>query len=239
MKPGVTSDPSASSTRSPVRLGPSSATFPSTTRTSTACAGPPVPSITCPPLMTYSPVMLPPGSWLRPRAQVLELVTRAPGPRRVPGSPSSSPCRGSRETRRSRSGHRRATPRRESARDARRRPRRRSRGPGRSRGAPWDRVSSVRWKRSNSVSTSAGSRRAPEFATRIDATGAGVAGLDRDPPAVDVVLCGRVRRGCPRGGRGATGLRSRPRAPARRSMSSARAWASSSRRVGRSAASTA
>ena len=104
------------------------------------------------------------------RAQELELVTRAPGPRQVLRSPSSSRPRGPRETRRSRSGHRRAAPRRGPVRDARRRPRRRSRGPGRS---PARRGSGFR-RCDGSGRTGhrrrPGRGRAPEFATRIDAT---------------------------------------------------------------------
>src|SRR5438309_975268 len=57
MNPGVTAQPSASSARSPRRLGPISVTTPPAMATSQTRPGAPVPSITVPPRMTRSAVI--------------------------------------------------------------------------------------------------------------------------------------------------------------------------------------
>ena len=77
MKPGATTCPPASSTRSPSRFGPIAATFPSVMATSARVPGAPVPSTTVPPLMTRSALMRSPvgirdviSVWTATREQV-------------------------------------------------------------------------------------------------------------------------------------------------------------------------
>ena len=110
-KPGATRHPWR---RAPGRrrvFGRSRRSLPSATRTSAACAGPAGPVDHRAALDHVLAGHASPWVVAARRAQELDLVTRAPGRCPVRRSPSSSRPRGRRETRRSRSGHRRATPR--------------------------------------------------------------------------------------------------------------------------------
>src|SRR6476469_6160528 len=86
-KPGVTTCPSASRTRSPARPAPISLIRPSVTATSAATPGPPVPSITVPPRNTTSAPMCIPLVPRTPRAGFDAIAAcRHVSPGRRPGT---------------------------------------------------------------------------------------------------------------------------------------------------------
>ena len=186
MNPGVTNDPSASSTRSPREVAAELGDLAVDHSHVDGLRGP-AGAVDHLPTLDHvlaghaSPWVV--AARLGAGARACHTGTR---PMPVCRSPSSARPRGPRETRRSRSGHRRATPRRGPAHGARRRPRRRSRGPSRipaRRGSGFRRCdgSDRTGRRRRRIERRAGVR----DADRRDRAGLAVS-ID-DPPAVDVV----------------------------------------------------